>query len=70
MMLRGSVALALLVAVSACGSKSQVGVSSGNSYSTTPCADNCGQDAQCQANCTNVNNQSPLPPGVQAGGSK
>jgi hypothetical protein len=28
----------------------------GPNYSTTPCAENCGNDPQCQASCTPVRN--------------
>jgi hypothetical protein len=28
----------------------------GPNYSSTPCVDNCGNDAQCQASCTNMRN--------------
>jgi len=42
-------------------------MSAGPNYSTTPCADNCGADATCQAQCTPVTG-STLPPVVITGG--
>jgi hypothetical protein len=41
---------------------------SGANYSSTPCTDNCGGDAQCQMYCTNTTATSPLgAPGLQPG---
>lgn len=58
--------LAFAASLAACaGKSSNVGVGSGNNYSTTPCVDNCGNDAQCQASCQDVGNGQPLPSGVQ-----
>ncbi|HEX4447072.1 MAG TPA: hypothetical protein VH044_10060 [Polyangiaceae bacterium] len=42
-------------------------MTAGPNYSTTPCADNCGTDAMCQAQCTPVTG-STLPPVVITGG--
>jgi hypothetical protein len=65
--MRTAIALVFLAMVAACGSNSKVGAGGGTNYSSAPCADNCGQDAQCMSNCQGVNNQQPLPAGVQAG---
>jgi hypothetical protein len=35
----------------------------GPNYSSTSCFDNCGQDAACQATCTNSVSTTPLVPG-------
>ncbi len=39
-------------ALAACGGAAR-------NYSSTPCFDNCGNDTNCQANCTTVSNQDP-----------
>jgi hypothetical protein len=51
------VSFVLLASAAACSGNR----GAGPNYSTTPCADNCGNDAQCQASCTNVRNPN-LPP--------
>jgi hypothetical protein len=43
--------------VAACGGETRGGA--GPSYSTTPCADNCGNDVQCMTNCQNVGPNAP-----------
>jgi hypothetical protein len=48
--------LALLAFAAACGFANNRGYNAGPNYSSTPCADNCGNDAQCQASCTNMRN--------------
>jgi hypothetical protein len=44
----------------------------GPNYSSTSCFDNCGQDATCQASCTNSVSQTPglgaTQPGTMGGG--
>ncbi len=34
-------------------------------YSTVPCSEQCGSDMGCMSNCSSINNQSPLPPGMR-----
>ena len=55
----------LLVLAAACGVNNQ---GLGPNYSTTPCADNCGNDTQCQAKCTDVSDPNRPPP--LTGGSR
>jgi hypothetical protein len=41
----------------------------GPNYSSTSCFDNCGQDASCQANCTNSVTTTPFATGGTQPGS-
>lgn len=51
---------AIALALAACGGAAQ-------NYSSTPCFDNCGNDATCQANCTNISNHDPPPVNLGTG---
>lgn len=55
MSFRASLILVALRA-GACSASNNRGYNAGPNYSSTPCADNCGTDAQCQATCTNTRN--------------
>jgi hypothetical protein len=55
---RALVCVALGVWLTACGANR----GAGPNYSTTPCVDNCGNDTQCQARCTDIGGPSGTPP--------
>jgi hypothetical protein len=62
--LRVAVFAVLALALVACTKNTNVSAGGGTNYSQVPCADNCGGDAACEAQCTEVKNGNPPPPGT------
>ena len=54
--------VAMLVAGCAASHKPKGSLPPGPNYSTTPCAENCGTDATCNASCTPVGSPGQPPP--------
>lgn len=65
MVARRALVVAVALGLVACSSsRKSSGPPRQPSYSTVPCAEQCGNDPNCNASCTPVTNQAPLPSGV------